>query len=309
MQPVVRDLDLLRRLRKYELNVIEVADWQTRGKPGLVNAGHLTHHTAGSRNGNTPSLNAVINGLDRPDLGYHLDGPLAQTYTPREPDFTVYLVASGIANHAGKGGFDGYSGNGAFSGTEHEHTGYASEPVSADKWETLARVAAAHADGHFGADRCINHFEWTDRKIDFVESINNPSAFRRRVDELLRAGGAPNPNPSEDDMTPEQEAKLDRLLASNTRIEAELRAIKALAGKGLAFVLRDPRDNKAWIFTDDGRWHVPNRKVLNTLVWTGVVGAYGDKIPVGDPEFIDGVPEIARPVEIEDLAAAIAAEG
>jgi hypothetical protein len=40
-----------------------------------------------------------------------------------------------------------------------------------------------------------------------------------------------NPLPPEDIMTPEQEAKVDRLLASNTRIEKELREIRAAIQK------------------------------------------------------------------------------
>lgn len=240
---MARDLDILGWLRRLDLNVKEVAGWQTRGSSTFTSRGHLTHHTAGPRKGVAPTLNACINGLNRPDLGYYLPGPLCQTYTDRNN--VVYLIASGRANHSGRGSFRHLNSSSQVSGTEHEHSGYTTEPVSAARLETIARVTAAHAlSGGFGAEMCINHFEWTRRKIDFVRGDHHMVAadHRRRVGELIaahRGGARPTPAPPKETflmaLTDKQQ---DELLTLARRIDqnaenavTETRSISAALGR------------------------------------------------------------------------------
>ncbi|MCU1356375.1 MAG: hypothetical protein JWM89_1793 [Acidimicrobiales bacterium] len=79
------------------------------------------------------------------------------------------------------------------------------------------------------------------------------------------------------------------------KISRQLEDVKAGLGKaGRAVVLRDPRDHKAWIITDEGRWHVPDRATLNLLIWIGQVAAV-DKIPLADPATLDKVPVLQAP--------------
>lgn len=76
--------------------VVLVDGWEKRGH-GPMNSvtSIICHHTAGPNNGkNYPSLDTVQNG--RPGLA----GPLAQIGIGR--DGTIYVIASGVAYHAGK---------------------------------------------------------------------------------------------------------------------------------------------------------------------------------------------------------------
>lgn len=86
-------------LRNAGLTVVEVDGWKTRGRPastgGFNPKGVLCHHTAtGPSSKNDSVVKLLVNG--RSDL----PGPLCQFGLGR--DGTVYLVASGRANHAGK---------------------------------------------------------------------------------------------------------------------------------------------------------------------------------------------------------------
>lgn len=119
--------DLAKNLRKHGLTVVETADWQNRGFNGQdLNElrGVLHHHTATPRSNylysDAPTLNMCING--RSDL----PGPLCQIVLGRSG--TVYLVAAGLANHAGVGraaGIPDNTGNYYFIGIEYESSGIA----------------------------------------------------------------------------------------------------------------------------------------------------------------------------------------
>lgn len=193
------DLSIPDRLNDYGLKVREVAGWQTRGSSSFNPRGSVTHHTVGPKSGNSPSLGVVTNGRAG------LSGPLANVLQAR--DNTIYVVAAGRANHAGRGGWHGLSGNYSVFGNEVENTGYntgpKAEPWRPDQIETMALVAAAMSDGRWGYDANCFHKEWTTRKID-PHSLSGPS-FRGRISALL-GGAAPNTpsspsNPSkEEDM-------------------------------------------------------------------------------------------------------------
>lgn len=190
-----RDLALKARLERAGLNVIEVAGWQERGDETYYPLGHVNHHTASRWPSPlvAPSLGVVINGRD------DLPGPLAQTFGDRTPTLDVYLVAAGRANHAGRGGWQGLSGNSSVSGHEEEHSGTAAEPLHPTRLDRMVRVAAAQAYGRFEADYVCQHHEWApDRKIDFLRSHVNPTNFRALVAQrlwLMHNPPAPAPVP------------------------------------------------------------------------------------------------------------------
>lgn len=74
--------------------VVEVAGWRSRGHGGMSAVeGVVMHHTAGPRTGEYPSLAVVRDG--RADL----PGPLANLGLGRSG--TVYVIAAGLAYHAG----------------------------------------------------------------------------------------------------------------------------------------------------------------------------------------------------------------
>lgn len=190
---MARDTDIPRRLAAAGLEVDYVHGWQTRGADALSAGVHVNHHTAGGINGTQPSLNICING--RSDL----PGPLCNVFLPREESRRVIVVAAGRANHAGKGGWAGLSGNSRAYGVEVEHVGTGAEGLSALRYDNMVRVAAAMALGRFGADRVCQHREWAPgRKPDFtVVHIPDGNRFRADVQNMLNAieGGTVPPSP------------------------------------------------------------------------------------------------------------------
>src|SRR5215472_9212376 len=112
------------------LRVAEQPGWRTRGRGDVgVIRGVMCHHTAGPLNGIMPSLDLIING--RPDL----PGPLSQLALGR--DGTFFVIAAGLANHAGVGTWRGITnGNSSFIGIEAENTGHTTGSL-ADAWPPI----------------------------------------------------------------------------------------------------------------------------------------------------------------------------
>jgi LysM repeat protein len=183
----MRVLELADRLRARGLNVVEVAGWQTRGRefpsrPDIC----IRHWTAGPATGSTPSLGVVTNG--RADL----PGPLCQIYQSREVDGNdrIFVIASGVANHAGKGSWAGVSGNSASMGLEIEWSG-PNEAFSAQRKEISEQAMAALmqcAKGTNTDDACEHREYAGPRKIDTNLDGNE---LRRRMRELLGPGATP----------------------------------------------------------------------------------------------------------------------
>lgn len=176
------DTGLRDRIAAKGVPVEETAGWPTRGRDYATYRPRvaLLHHTAGSTRGRTPSLATVLYGRPR------LPGPLCHVLQSREPGGgpdKAYLVAAGVANHAGSGDWKGYSGNASAAGLEVEHHG--TGPVPQHRLETAARIVAAMLEAP-GSTRdaayACQHFEWTSRKIDFHDLAPwTPDSFRARV--------------------------------------------------------------------------------------------------------------------------------
>lgn len=113
---MARLTDLATVARRTGYPVVEVPGWRSRGssafnRPRSV----IVHHTAsGSKSGNAPSLNVCTHG--RPGLS----GPLCQLLLARNG--TIYVVASGRANHAGVVNATKYSNSNSI-GIEAENNG------------------------------------------------------------------------------------------------------------------------------------------------------------------------------------------
>lgn len=154
-------------LRRAGLRVVEVGGWQSRGHGAMGSVqGVMWHHTAtpASAKGNFPSQNVVTYG--RSDL----PGPLCNLGLGR--DGTWYVVAAGLAYHAGNGTWAGMTNNGnsQYLGVEAEHPGTAGNPWPAAQIDSYRRGTAAllRAFG-LGADRMTFHREYArpiGRKID-----------------------------------------------------------------------------------------------------------------------------------------------
>ena len=177
-------------LVSHGLSVVAVPDWERRGRPHTVGSfspsGVLIHHTAGPAKGNLPSLDTLVDG--RPDL----PGPLAQLGIAR--DGTVYLLAAGRANHAGKakasGPMPAGDGNSLYVGIECENTGRG-EPWPDAQVDAMVRTSAALCRlMRVGADHVRGHKETSlEGKID--PAGIDMSDFRQRVAKVLATPSAP----------------------------------------------------------------------------------------------------------------------
>lgn len=108
--------------RQFGLTVVEVDGWQSRGSDVFNPQAVVGHHTAGAPTGEYPSLRTVRDGRQG------LAGPLSNTGLGRSG--TVFVVASGRANHAGVGHWRGlYVGNANSLGIEAENDGYQPWPA------------------------------------------------------------------------------------------------------------------------------------------------------------------------------------
>lgn len=238
----MRDLALADRLRAQGLRVVEVDGWRTRGVDIFTPRGSVNHHTAGPLKGNAPSLGTCING--RPDL----PGPLCHVLLAR--DLTCYVIASGRANHAGKGGWRGLTGNSSVYGLEVENVGTKAEPATPELIDAMHRVHAAFLLGIAKPDVSLvcQHWEWTTRKIDFHDLAGDP--FRAGVAAKL----APKPTPAPTPTAPKEPVNMADLC------------------------YRFP-DGKVWACSANDRRHVKDRAELNGLAIMGLIAP----VPKGDP--------------------------
>jgi peptidoglycan hydrolase-like protein with peptidoglycan-binding domain len=177
------------------LKVSLVDGWENRGRGDVRRIfGVICHHTAGSRSGNMPSLNILVNGRAG------LPGPLCQLGLAR--DGTYFVIAAGRANHAGRGNWKGViNGNSNFIGIEAENTG-----LPNDRPWPEAQVAAYHRGvaailKHIGqtSDFCAGHKEYAlpagrkpDPSINPGATPRDMDAFRSSVAAIM-SGTAPPP--------------------------------------------------------------------------------------------------------------------
>lgn len=130
-------------LRDAGLNVVEVDGWFGRGRPLSTGSfdpvGVLCHHTATAK---TSTDKAVIDLLMRGRSD--LPGPLCHLGLGR--DGTVYVIASGRANHGGAAKASGTvaagDGNALYIGIEAFNDGKG-EPWPAVQYDAYVRLAAA----------------------------------------------------------------------------------------------------------------------------------------------------------------------
>jgi N-acetyl-anhydromuramyl-L-alanine amidase AmpD len=168
-------------LRGAGLKVSLVPGWETRGHDTLGRIlGVICHYTAtpdASRN--MPTLDLLIRGRE------DLPGPLCQLGLGR--DGTYYVVASGRANHAGRGEWNGITtGNTNFIGIEAENSGRSYDPWPAVQVDAYHRgVAAILREVGRTAASCCGHREYalpSGRKSDVNLEMDQ---FRQRVATIL----------------------------------------------------------------------------------------------------------------------------
>jgi hypothetical protein len=196
-------------LRARGLKVVEVSGWYGRGRPGAFSpVGVLCHHTA---TGRSTSDAAVVNLLVRGRSD--LPGPLCQIGLAR--DGTVYVIASGRANHAGTAKASGTvaagDGNSLYIGIEAFNDGVG-EPWPKRQYDAYVLLAATlcqHITGNSAATVRGHKETSTTGKVDPTFDMG---AFRARVREALanKRRPIPQPQPTEEfeDMTPDEITKI-----------------------------------------------------------------------------------------------------
>jgi hypothetical protein len=179
----VRLLWLAEDCRAAGLKVVELPGWQARGaefptRPDTV----VCHHTATPKaaKGDLPTQKILVEGRhpDNPDAPDHLPGPLCQVGLGRNG--TVYVVASGKANHAGKGAWKGTSRSERTIGIEAEHPGVGDWP--AKQYDAYVRLVAVLVRG-LGTtfEHICGHKEWALPKGRKTDPTFDMAAFRSRV--------------------------------------------------------------------------------------------------------------------------------
>src|SRR5690606_6045259 len=190
----MRVYELPQKLRARGLTVREVAGWENRGREFPVRPdGAMRHWDAIASKSPTAGLGVITNG--RPDL----TGPLANVYQSRYRDANgldiVYVIASGKANHAGVGEWNGMSGNYDFLGLEIAWSG-PSEPFPAKRKQTSEWVMLAMLDCAQGTnpnDAC-EHREYARPKGRKIDTNLDGNELRRRMADLNKKP-APVPAP------------------------------------------------------------------------------------------------------------------
>jgi hypothetical protein len=176
----------------------------------------MNHHTAGSNDGDTPSL-----GLVKKGRGADLPGPLCNGYGGR--DLIYRVICMGLANHPGAGGpltVAGFtlpkdSARISSWGTEWEHDGVSE--WRADMQEFMGRSNAAICE-YLGisASRSIEHKTWAPtRKIDrnTYTAATGQAEIRRWDQAKASTTGPSTSTPQEDDDMPTADEIADAVWA------------------------------------------------------------------------------------------------
>lgn len=167
---------LLRAVKASGLPYTEVGGWKSRGRGVMGHIATVTaHHTATprsyARSQDYPTMNVVKNG--RPGL----PGPLAQLGLGRSGH--VYLIASGIANHAGRSRATSMTNPHAI-GIEAEG---ANEPWPAEQYDAYVRLVGALLDEFdLPTSRALRHAETCSPAGRKVDASFDGDSFRRALD-------------------------------------------------------------------------------------------------------------------------------
>jgi hypothetical protein len=228
-------------LRAAGLTVVETPGWATRGYAGRDLAevrGVLWHHTATNRGqfagSDAPTLGLCVNG--RSDL----PGPLCNIVFGRNG--TVYLVAAGVANHAGRGSAAGIpddTGNHYLIGIEMESSGIIPWDWTLDQIRVAPHLGAALERAYLGhlpeeLRLQLAHYEYSSEgKIDPAGWPGGMDGLRASINKVLSGAITTQSTPTKPKEDTLSAAEVNKIISA---IEADGREtreyIKALAYKG-----------------------------------------------------------------------------
>ena len=231
-----------------------------RGSSSFDPEGVVDHWTAGPSQKNSknarPSLNVVVNGHST------LPGPLCNVYLDRRG--VAVVVATGRANHAGRGEFAGYAGNSRFFGIEAEAANnddftdaqrIAYPKVNAALLKSIKRTSVGTLCGH--SEYAIPR----GRKID----INGYTMtdMRKQVKAIL--DGKPAAKPPVKPTTPAKPAKKDAYAKRKYTAAKKLEIMNYLRKEGFYKGALDD-DYGLWLFNavkafQSAQTYFPNMRV------------------------------------------------
>lgn len=230
--------DLADVCRTSGLNVVEVEGCLTRGYAGLSLRGVRAvfhHHTATGRSAflrsDAPTLGLCVNG--RSDL----PGPLCHLVLGRSG--TVYVVAAGLANHAGVGSYLNIpvnEGNLWAIGIEVETSGVEPWDLTPEQIDALPRLGAALERAYMQdlppeLRLQIGHKEYSSAgKIDLAGFPGDMDGLRASINQALDGintqGGGTKPIEEDDimSMTPAQLDAFAQKIADKCAVEVAANA-------------------------------------------------------------------------------------
>ncbi len=133
---------------------------------------------------------------------------------------------------------------------------------------------------------------WTKAKGKVCPGPKRIEQFKTIVIPTLAKGTAPT-QPTKPVETPEQQEERELMAAKDDIIKELKEAIKAETERAKPFAVRRKEDNKVFVVTPTGKWHVPNSQVLNSLYYTGLIRLDKDsKPPVQPATFFEGIPDV-----------------
>lgn len=221
-------------VRSSGVPVIEAPGWRTRGSDTFHPGGVVIHHDAiRSSVSASAAVRIMIDGTAT------VPGPLCHVWLDDDRDDTgdtgdpvAYVVAAGRANHAGRGGWRGLSGNASVLGIEARNRGDG-EPWSKAMIDAYQRIVAALID-HLGVDEQMvcAHREWAPKRkpdpvgIDMLSFRANVRALLDRVPVLPPRPPDPQPEP-----TTEDDDMVSLLICTDGRV-ARIDAFHAVVMRG-----------------------------------------------------------------------------
>lgn len=241
------------RLRGWGFDVVEYSGCYGRSNGTSWSAGrpegHVNHHYVCSLNPDQAYIDSLVANLangstvnwfaDVNRRGYLLGtGPMNHSGTGNSS--VLARVRADQPNYSVAGSAGDMSGNQALSGTEGQHPGD-DTPWPESLLEIIFAINAAEfLQWGYTANRAINHFAWTNRKIDMswlggVSSDSNGKSLVENVQRYMTGGPTSGDDNDMADITDAQMQQIaDKVLASLTKKTVRINTVDTKTGKETA---------------------------------------------------------------------------
>jgi len=246
---------IVNRLRGWGFDIVEYSGCYGRSNGTSWSAGrpegHVNHHYVCAMNPDQAYINSLVDNLaagstvnwfaDVNRRGYLLGtGPMNHSGTGNSS--VLQRVRADQPNYSVAGSAGDMSGNQALAGTECQHPGD-STPWPQSLLDIMFAINAAEfLQWGYTANRAINHYAWTNRKIDMswlggVSSDQNGKALVDNVQQWMNGTGNTGDGDDNDmaDITDAQMQQIaDKVIASLTKKTVRMNTVDDKTGKETA---------------------------------------------------------------------------